>query len=69
MRNREIGKNRNIRVKFRPYILIFEKVTALLILREFDREIDGEFHNDVIGRSRDFLKNLASFKNIRKIDF
>ena len=41
-------------VKFRPYISFFNKVTALLILWEFDRKIDVEFHNDVIGRSRDF---------------
>ena len=28
-------------VKFRPYTLIFDKVTALLILWEFDHGIDG----------------------------
>ena len=34
-------------VKFRPYISVFDKVTALLILWEFDhRGIEGEFHND-----------------------
>ena len=55
-------------VKFRPYISIFDKVTALLILWEFDREIDGEFHNDVTGRSRDLLIILVLLKKIRKID-
>ena len=56
-------------VKFRPCISIFDKVTTLLILWEFDRGIDGEFHNDVIGRSRDTLKILVLLKKIRKIDF
>ena len=35
-------------VKFCPYISVFDKVAALLILLEFDHGIDGEFHNDVI---------------------
>ena len=88
IKNREIGKNREISVedlkihfrsfailkmhfpvKFRPYILFFDKVTALLILWEFDRRIDIEFHNDVIRRSRDLLKILVLLKKIRKIDF
>ena len=56
-------------VKFRPYVLVFDKVTALLILWDFDREIDGEIHNDVIGRSRDLLIILVLLKNTRKIDF
>ena len=62
MKNREIGKNREIflndlkiyfrsfvilkihfPVKFCPYISIFDKVTALLNLWEFDRGIDDEF--------------------------
>ena len=55
-------------VKFHPYISVFEKVTAFLILWEFDRGFDGEFH-DVIGRSRDLLMNLDLLKKIRKIDF
>ena len=56
-------------VKFRTYISIFDKVTALLILWEFDRGIDGEFYNDVTGRSRDLLIILVLLKKIRKIDF
>ena len=56
-------------VKFRPYISFFDKVTTLLILWEFDRGIDGEFNNDVIGRSRDLLTILVLLKKIRKIDF
>ena len=44
-------------------------ITALLILWEFDREIDGEFFNDVIGRSRDLLIILVLLKKVRKIDF
>ena len=56
-------------LKFRPYISIFDKVTALFILWEFDRKIDGEFHNDVTGRSRDLLISLVLLKKIRKIDF
>ena len=56
-------------VKFHPNISIFDKVTALLILWEFDRGIDGKFHNDVIGRSRDLLIILVLLKNTRKIDF
>ena len=42
-------------VKFRPYVSVFDKVTALLILWKIHRRIDGEFHNDVIGRQRDLL--------------
>ena len=56
-------------VKFRPYMSVFDKVTALLILWEFDHRIDGEFHNDIIGRSRDLLKILALLKKKRKIHF
>ena len=59
----------HIPVEFHPYISIFDKVTALLILLEFDRGIDGEFNNDVIWRSREFLKILVLLKKIRKIDF
>ena len=55
-------------VKCRPFISFFDKVTAVLILLEFDREIDGEFHNDVIGRSRDLLIILDFLKKIRKMD-
>ena len=54
--------------KFRPYISAFDKVTVLFILWEFDRGIDGEFHNDIIGRSRDLLIMLVLLKKIRKID-
>ena len=43
-------------VKFRPYVLVFDKVTALLIMWEYDCGINGKFHNHVIGRSRDLLK-------------
>ena len=53
-------------VKFRSYILVFDKVTALLILWDFDREIDGEIHNDVIGRSRDLLKIWFYWKKLEK---
>ena len=56
-------------VKVHPYISVFDKVTALLILWEFDRGIDGEFYNDVIERSRDFLMILFFLKKFRKIDF
>ena len=56
-------------VKFRPYILVFDKVTALLILWDFDHEIDGKIHNDVIGRSRDLLIILILLKKVSKIDF
>ena len=56
-------------VKFRPYISVFDKVTALLILRKFDRGIDGEIRNDVIGRSRDLLIISILLKKDRKIDF
>ena len=56
-------------VKFRPYVLVFDKVTALLILWDFDRGIDGEIHNDVIGRSRDLLMILVLLEKTRKIDF
>ena len=55
-------------VIFHCYISVFNKVTAFLILWEFDRGIDGEFHNDGIGRSRDLLINLDLLKKIRKID-
>ena len=34
----------------------------ILILWGFDRRIDGKFYNDVIGRSRDFLKILVLLK-------
>ena len=53
-------------VKFRPYTSIFDKVTELLILWEFDHEIDGEFHNDVIRRSRDLLIILVLIKKLGK---
>ena len=53
-------------VKFRPYKSIFDKVTALLILWQFDREIDAEFHNDVTGRSRDLLIILVLLKKLEK---
>ena len=56
-------------VKFRPYVLVFDKVTALLILWDFDRGIDGGIHNDVIRRSRDLLMILVLLKKMRKIDF
>ena len=56
-------------VKFRPYVLVFDKVTALLILWDFDRGIDGEIHNGIIRRSRDLLMILVLLKKIRKIDF
>ena len=56
-------------VKFNPYISVFDKVTAFLISWEFDRGIDGKFHNDVIGRSRDSLINLDLLKKIREIEF
>ena len=46
-------------VIFRPYISVFDKVTALLTLWEFDRRIDGEFHDNVIGRPRDLLTVLV----------
>ena len=35
--------------------LLFEKVTTLLILWEFDRRIHGKFHDDVIVRPHDLL--------------
>ena len=50
-------------------VLVFDKVTALLILWEFDRRIDGEFHNDVIGWSRDLLIIFVVVEKTRKIDF
>ena len=53
-------------VKFRHYISDFDKVTALLISWEFDRKIDGEFHNDVIRRSRDLLIILVLLKKLGK---
>ena len=56
-------------VKFLPYISVFDKVTAFLILWEFDSGIDDKFLNDVIGRSRDLLINFDLLKKIRKIDF
>ena len=34
-------------VKFRPYVSVFDKVRALLILWELDRGIVAEFHNNV----------------------
>ena len=49
-----------------PYISVFDKVTALLILWEFDRRIDGEFYNDVVGRSRDLLIILVLLKKLGK---
>ena len=52
--------------KFRPYISAFDKVTVLFILWEFDRGIHGEFHNDIIGRSRDLLMNLDLLKKLGK---
>ena len=55
-------------VKFCPYVLVFDKVTALLILWKFDCRIDGKFCNYVIGRSRDLLIILALLKKARKID-
>ena len=56
-------------VKLRPYISVFDKVTALLIFYEFDRKIDGKFHNKDIVRPRDLFKMLVLLKKIRKIDF
>ena len=56
-------------IKFHPYVPGFDKVTALLILWEFDHRIDGEFHNDVIGRSRDLLRIFYLLKRASKIDF
>ena len=56
-------------VKFRHYISVFDKVTALLILYEFDYRIDVKFHNDVIGRPGDLLNILVLLNNARKIDF
>ena len=53
-------------VKFDPYISVFDKVTAILIFWEFDRRIDIEFHNDVIGRSRNLLKILVLLKKLGK---
>ena len=49
-------------VKFHPHISIFDKVTSFLILWDFDHGFDGEFHNDVIGRSLDLLINLDLLK-------
>ena len=54
-------------VKCYPYISVFDKVTALLILWEFDHRIDGKFHNDVIGRSHDLSKIFVLMKKARKI--
>ena len=53
-------------VKFRPYVSVFDKVTTLFILREFDRRIDGELHDDVIGRPRDLLTILILLKKKEK---
>ena len=55
-------------VKFRPYISVFDKVTTVLILWEFDHRIDSEFHDDVIGRPRELLTIKKTNKN-RKVDF
>ena len=38
----------------------------VLILWEFVRRIDGEFHNDVTGRSRDLLIILVLLKKLEK---
>ena len=46
-------------VKFRPYVSFFDKVTALLILCEFDREINGEFHNNVIRKTTYLVDNFG----------
>ena len=56
-------------VKFCPYMSVFDKVTALLFLWEFDLRIDGKFHYDVIGRSRDLLNIFVSLKRVSKINF
>ena len=56
-------------LKFHPYISVFNKVTALLILWEFDRGIDGKFRNDVIEGLRVLLLNLDLLRKNRKIDF
>ena len=53
-------------VKLRPYVAVFNKVIALLTLWEFDRGIDGEFHNGVIGGSRDLFIIFIFLKRIRK---
>ena len=55
-------------VKFCPYILVFDKLIALLILWEFDHRIDVKFHDDVIGRPNDSLIFWFRGKNV-KIDF
>ena len=54
-------------VKFNPYILVFDKFEALLILWECDRRIDGELHNDAIGRPRDLLIVLVLFGYVAHI--
>ena len=56
-------------VKCHPCITDFDKVTAILILWEFDHGIDGEIKNDFIERAHDLLTNLDLLKKIRKIDF
>ena len=53
-------------VKLHPYISVFVKVSAFLLLLEFDRGIDGEIYNDVIGRSRALLTILILLKKIGK---
>ena len=45
---------------------VFDKVTALLNLCEFDRRIDGEFHNGVIGEQRDLLIIFVLLKKLGK---
>ena len=37
--------------KIHPYISVFDKVTALLILWEFEYRIDSKIHNDSINVS------------------
>ena len=56
-------------VKFRPYISVFDKITTLLIMWEFDRRIDDKFHDDVIGRPRALFIIFILLKTIRKKDF
>ena len=53
-------------VKFRPCILVFDKVTSLLIPWQFDRRIDCEIHNDFIGMPRDLLI-LVLLKKAREV--
>ena len=50
------------------YVLVSDKVTALLLSLDFKRSIDGDIHNSFIGRPRELTVNFIFTEKTRKID-